>query len=225
MTTTRKRVRCVIVDDHALLLDLLVGAVGRVPGVEVSATGTDIADAERLAAVRRIDLLIVDGQLGTGDGMHLVRRMRAEHPALKCIVIAGTTADFVCPPDLLDVVVSVIDKADASATLLAEVARVAGVPALDPAVTGSKTGISDRLTTREWEIFIAIGDGLSNKELATRFGLSPRTVETHRKAIARKLDVSGAALVRLAVLQRRTGAGATLADHPLSATCPPEGDE
>ncbi len=57
---------------------------------------------------------------------------------------------------------------------------------------------------REWQLFLTLGDGLSNKELGTRFGISTRTVETHRKAIAKKLGVSGAALVRLAVLQHRS---------------------
>ena len=80
MSPDRDRIRCVIVDDHALLLDLLVGLVGGIPGLDVTATATDVVDAERLAALDRVDLLIVDRQLKTGDGMDVVRRVQAGHP-------------------------------------------------------------------------------------------------------------------------------------------------
>lgn len=196
-------IHCVIVDDHQMLLGLLVGAVSAVPGLAVTATATDVAEADRLASLHRVDLLIVDRQLKTGDGMDVVRRVHARHPEVKCIVIAGVTSDFVCPPDLIDVVVSVIDKTDACEALLAEIARVVELPAdaTDARLSGRE--VMSRLTVREWQLFMALGDGLSNKEIANRFGISTRTVETHRKSVARKLGVSGSALVRLAVIQRR----------------------
>lgn len=122
--TPQPNLRCVLVDDHEMLLDLLVSAVETIPGVTVVATGTDVVDAERLAELERVDLLVVDRRLKTGGGVDVVRRMLVRHPALKSILIAGTTADFVCPADLLDVVVSVIDKAHASEALLAEIVRV-----------------------------------------------------------------------------------------------------
>jgi DNA-binding NarL/FixJ family response regulator len=201
----RNLIQCVIVDDHALLLDLLVRAVNGIPGLEVVATGTDVGDAERLATLGRLDLLIVDRQLKTGDGLEVARRIRGQHPDLKCIVIAGSTADFVCPEDLLGVVVSVVDKARACDTLLAEIARVVDLPEQESASAVPAAKIRGRLTDREWQLFVILGEGLSNKDIGKRLGISTRTVETHRKAIARKLGVSGAALVRLAVLQQASG--------------------
>ena len=56
------------------------------------------------------------------------------------------------------------------------------------------------LTPRQREIFSLIGQGLSNKEIARSTSLSTATVETHRKAIAQKLGMSGAELVRHASL-------------------------
>ena len=194
---------CVIVDDHALLLDLLVRAVNGIPGINVVATGTDVGDAERLATLPRVDLLIVDRHLKTGDGLEVVQRIRRNHIGLKCIMIAGSTADFVCPAELLDVVVSVVDKAQASEALFAEINRVVGLPEQKPVSAATAASIRERLTDREWQAFTLIGEGMSNKEIGKRLGISTRTVETHRKAIAKKLDVSGAALVRLAVLQRQ----------------------
>lgn len=197
--------QCVIVDDHVMLLDLLAGAVRGVPGVSIATTGTDVTDADRIAALDRVDLLIVDLKLPSGDGMDLVRKVRARHPALKCIVIAGCATDFVCPPDLIDCVVSVIDKAHACDALLDAVGKAVGATAPDAGGPGSLDDVTSRLTPRELELFTMLGEGLSNKELGQRFGISTRTVETHRKAISKKLGCSGAALVRLATLHRHGG--------------------
>lgn len=192
-------VHCVIVDDHVMLLDLLAGVVRTVPGIVISATATDVTDAGRIAALEAVDLLIVDRRLASGDGMELVRSVLVRHPRMKCIVITGSTIDFVCPPDLMDCVVSVIDKSHACDTLLAEINRIVGVPAPPAAPPDA---VQSLLTPRELELFVALGDGLTNKEVGQRFGITTRTVETHRKAISRKLGQSGAALIRLATLHR-----------------------
>jgi len=56
------------------------------------------------------------------------------------------------------------------------------------------------LTPREHEVLISIAQGLSNNEIAARFDIGVRTVETHRQGLMRKLDIrSVAALTRFAV--------------------------
>ncbi len=208
MPSDHTTTRCVIVDDHVMLLDLLVGAVRGIPGLAVAATATDVTDADRIAALDRVDLLIVDLKLPSGDGMDLVRAVRARHPVLKCIVIAGCATDFVCPPDLMESVVSVIDKAHACDALLAAVGNAIGAVGPDAGDPDTADDFRSRLTPREHELFTMLGEGLSNKELGQRFGISTRTVETHRKAISKKLGCSGAALVRLATLHRHGGLAA-----------------
>lgn len=196
-------IACVIVDDHEMLLDLLVGAVGALPGLKVVGTATDVSDAARIAAMERIDLLIVDRKLPSGDGMSLVRAVKRRHPALRCIVIAGATTDFVCPRDLMDCVVSVVDKSHACDLLLAEVRKSIRSIAGHDCEENLPQAIESRLTPRENQLFKALGEGLSNKELAQRLEISTSTVETHRKSITRKLGLSGAALIRLAAIQSR----------------------
>ena len=205
MPNNQSTTQCVIVDDHVMLLDLLVGAVGDMPGLTVAATATDVTDDHRIAALDRVDLLIVDLKLPSGDGTDIARVVRARHPALKCIVIAGCATDFVCPPDLMDCVVSVIDKAHACDALLAAVGSAVGTAAPDAGGPNAPDDFRSHLTPRELELFTMLGEGLSNKELGQRFGISTRTVETHRKAISKKLGQSGAALVRLATLHRHGG--------------------
>ena len=56
------------------------------------------------------------------------------------------------------------------------------------------------MSKREYEVFCGIGRGLANKEIAVSLGLSPQTVETHRKSVARKLGASGSDLIRKATI-------------------------
>ena len=56
------------------------------------------------------------------------------------------------------------------------------------------------LTGREREVLGLLGQGDASKAIARRLGLSVGTVETHRRNIAAKLGISGAELIRLAVL-------------------------
>lgn len=65
----------------------------------------------------------------------------------------------------------------------------------------------NKLTPREQRVFQAIGKGLLNKQIAQSLKLSLTTVESYRKAICAKLNLSGPALVRAAVLQRLVSIG------------------
>lgn len=201
----RQPVHCVIVDDHLMLLQLLAGIVRSMPAIVVAGTATSVADAEAIAAMERVDLMLVDPRLGSDDGMEFLRVVLGRHPAVKCIVLSGAAADFVCPEDLMHCVVSVVDKSHACDRLLDEIAKAVGTQADMRASSPSTDQIRSRLTPREFEMFTALGEGLSNKEIGKKFGISTRTVETHRKSISRKLGHSGAALVRLAAVHQHTG--------------------
>ena len=70
--------------------------------------------------------------------------------------------------------------------------------------TKSKDSNLEELTDREQEIFAMIGKGRTNREIAKYFGLSEHTVKTHRKRIATKLNLRGAALIHQATLSSRS---------------------
>jgi DNA-binding NarL/FixJ family response regulator len=62
---------------------------------------------------------------------------------------------------------------------------------------------AERLTSREREIVQLLAEGRSNKDIARRLALSVKTVETHRAAVMRKLELTSLAdLVRWAVRNR-----------------------
>lgn len=79
------------------------------------------------------------------------------------------------------------------------------------ALSTPENGKREQLTGREQTILLQLAQGKSNKEVATALEISVRTVETHRKNIKRKLDISSTAgLTRYALehgVLQGTGAG------------------
>ena len=183
--------RCLIVEDQVMFLQLLHSMLEVMPGLSVVAAAT--TQAEAIAHCRSADppdLLILDLALPDGDGLAVAQALAEHHPNPQVVVLSGQASSFVCPAALQPLIAGVVDKTSAFHQLTSVLERClpqSGTP----------------LTPRQQEIFGLIGKGLTNKEIARAAGLSIATVETHRKTIAQKLGVSGAELVRQASLLGR----------------------
>ena len=184
----QRTLQCLIVEDQVMFLQLLRSMLEALPGLEVRAVATTQAEALVLCnGDQPPDLLILDLALPDGDGLVVAEALAETNPNAKVVVLSGQASSFVCPAALQPWIVGVVDKTAAFAQLQSVLDRClpsAGEP----------------LTPRQREIFSLIGQGLSNKEIARSTSLSIATVETHRKAIAQKLGMSGAELVRHASL-------------------------
>ena len=171
-----------------MFLQLLRSMLEALPGLEVRDVATTQAEALLLCnGDQPPDLLILDLALPDGDGLVVAEALATTNPNAKVVVLSGQASSFICPAALQPWIVGVVDKTAAFAQLHSVLERClpsAGEP----------------LTPRQREIFSLIGQGLSNKEIARSTSLSIATVETHRKAIAQKLGMSGAELVRHASL-------------------------
>jgi DNA-binding NarL/FixJ family response regulator len=193
--------RCVVVEDQVMFLQLLVAMLRTHPNLEVVATAQGVKEAIAVCSEHNPDLLILDLALPDGDGLAVVRALMAqpEHPAV--IVLSGQASSFVCPRELTPLVQAVVDKTRAYADLSLEIQRLLQAP-VDPEECGEAPAAPRRsqLTARERQMFYLIGQGHTNRAIAELLGLSLRTVETHRKNIIAKLGVKGGELVRLAAL-------------------------
>lgn len=193
--------RCVVVEDHVLVLQMLCGVLRTVTGIDVVATGTSLRDADRLASLADVDLLILDSHLDGEDGFAVLRLLAAAQPGLKCIVL--TSSACTCPPDLADRVIGIVDKADSWDSLIGALERSFGDRLKSGLKVLRREQLFDRLTRREVDVFESLGKGLSNKEIASVLGISVQTVETHRKSISKKLGCNGASLIRMATLSQQ----------------------
>ena len=181
--------RCLVVEDQTILLDLLGSVVESFPEVEQVFKADRISTAVAISKDLTLDLAILDLRLPDGDGCNLGQLLVEQHPNIQLIVLSGTAQDFVCPQALQSSIRAVIDKTDAFEAL-----RHCLTTLIKPAHLG--------LTARQTEIYNLIGEGKSNKEISKLLGSALSTVETHRKAIAQHLNLSGAELIRAAAINQ-----------------------
>jgi DNA-binding NarL/FixJ family response regulator len=188
------------VEDQVMFLDLLEAMLSLQPGLTVVASRRTVAEAIEVAQELKPDLLILDLDLPDGDGIQVAAALQRCHPPARLIVLSGQASTFLCPDGLQPMLHAVVDKTNAYRDLQQELESLQPPPVDDQVVTPKPAQAFERLTARERQVLSLIGQGMSSKAIAARLGLSADTVHTHRRHITIKLGVSGAELVRTAVL-------------------------
>jgi len=194
---------CLVVEDHTLIGQLIVGVLRASPGIGDVRLAATAAAAIGEAAEADLDLLILDLKLPDGDGLGVLRTAVRWHPDLHCIVLSSATDELACPEDLVKHLAAVIDKTAPLDELRLEVETVVRRRLGGRPVAGVRNPATV-LTPRELEVFKLIGKGLTSRQIAASLSISLPTVNTHRQAIASKLGVVGAELVRRATVYNQT---------------------
>lgn len=209
---SRELQRVVIVDDHQLLIDGLVSLLQDEADLEVVATYTDPHRALDQVPVLDPDVLVVDVDMPGMSGGQLLQQLGSVMTEMRSMVITMHLDVRMAQELLGQGVLGYLlknDDADDFAHAVRTVSRGKryisprltelmqfGTPEAEP--VGS-TGLS-QISPREREILILVAQGATSKEIADQLHLSPRTVETHRKALLEKLDVRNVVgLVRIAI--------------------------
>lgn len=199
--------KCVIVEDQTMFLQMLQNMLDGMTNLKVAATAR--TEAEGIAACRkhRPDLLVLDLALPDGNGINVARQLAKAHPSAKVLILSGEASTFVCPPELESNVRAVIDKTQAFDALAEEIRAL--LPRTRPGTLAARGGDwREILSPREYEIFRLMGRGLISKEIADVIGISAQTVQTHRKKIAIKLGTTGDELAHQAVRHYHATLGA-----------------
>lgn len=181
---------CLVIDDQTIFLDLLASLVESFPEIAKVSKAESLQTALAISGQQKLDLAIVDLVLPDGEGVALATSLVEQHPQIELIILSGCAQEFICPRNLIKSIRGVIDKADA-------------FEALRDCLTNIIQPVHQTLTPRQKEIYKLIGKGKSNKEIAQHLGTSIATVETHRKAIAKHMQLSGAELIRAAALNQQ----------------------
>ena len=148
-------------------------------------------------------LLDVDlpGQL---DGIDLHRRLAAAGVSLPVILLTGTADVNTAVSAMRRGAVDVIEKPFEAAALRDRVGEAVSQSKRRQAAARQRREALRRyadLTDREREVMRLVADGLANKQVAARLGISTRTVEVHRGRVNRKMAAESVAdLVRLSDL-------------------------
>lgn len=203
-------VKLLVADDHAIVRRGLQALLEVQAGWQVCATAENGQAAVDLAAQHRPDVAILDYSLPGLNGLEATRHIRLTNPSTEVLIYTMHNNE--------DVISDVL-RAGARGYLLkteddAEVVRAVQAllrkqpyfspqvseTLLDTFLSGGKIVTSQTLTSREREVIQLVAEGKSNRDIAERWKVSIKTVESHRTAAMRKLNLrSGVELALYAV--------------------------
>lgn len=193
--------RILLAEDQTLLREATRRLLELEPDVEVIGEAGDGREALELAVRLAPDILLLDMALPHLNGVEVIRRIKATNPRIAVLVLSAYDYDAYVVASLEAGAAGYLLK-DVRAEELVAALRAAssGEPALHPAVTkkllrrlalrGAQESPPESLTQREMDVLKAAATGVSNKEIASRLELSPRTVQIHLAKVFGKLDAA-----------------------------------
>jgi DNA-binding NarL/FixJ family response regulator len=191
-------VKAVIADPHTLFRSLLSHWIGTERGIRLVGQASSGEKVIELVASQNAELLIMDPMMPVISGFALARQLMEDRPALRIIAVYQSNKPFfvdrlqktgfhgcICKRGntLANLRQAIDSVMDGNAYYCAETCRVQNALYNDP------HSFARLLSDREQEILALIGDGLDNDDIGSRLGLSPATVQTHRRNLFKKLDI------------------------------------
>jgi DNA-binding NarL/FixJ family response regulator len=208
------KARMLIVDDHEILRQGMRLMLEQQRDLEVCAEAADEATAIRQYRQVQPDVVIVDISLKTGNGIDLIKRIKAVDANARILVYSMHDEQVYAERALRAGAMGYVTKQKPAHAILHGIRDVLRgklhfseeltqrvlerVAANEPI---SQASAVDNLSDRELEVFEMIGRGLTTRAIADRLHLSPRTVDTYRERLKIKLVLANAAELHYRAIQ------------------------
>lgn len=210
--TEANPIRVLLVDDHPLVREGLCARFEGVPDIEVTGQAGNAADALRIAATCRPQVVLMDIGMRDTNGIELTTQLLAREPQLIVLMLSMYDSAEYAQRAMAAGARGYVLKDSPSAEIIDAIRIVyGGGTYLSPALAQKLFRPSTPrvvLSEREQQILALLAEGQSSKQIARVLDIGVRTVESHRQSIHRKLDLDGQAeLIRYAVKHARSGSG------------------
>ena len=199
-------IRVLLADDHQIVRDGLRRILDAHPEFEVAGEAPGGNEALALVRAQDYDVAVLDMSMPGLSGLDLVKRLKAEKPRLKILVLSMHGEQQYAARALKAGAAGYLNKDSAAEQLVGALRKIAagGVHVSDVAaaslVAGAGATPHAALSDREFEILRLLTQGLTPTEIGQRLHLSVKTVSTHKSRAQDKLGVAGTAeLVRYAL--------------------------
>lgn len=210
--------RILLVDDHKIVSDGLVGLLERHPPLKVVGRAHDGRQAVELARELKPDVVIIDIAMPELNGIEATRRIVHESPDIKVIGLsmhadrafvremlrAGAKAYLLKESAFDEVITALRAVAGGQAFFSPAVAKIVMGEFLDKVHRPQRGGF-EALTPREREVLQMLAEGKSTRQIAKELFVSVKTVEGYRRLIAQKTGARGIAeMTRYAIREGLT---------------------
>lgn len=192
-------IRVVVVDGHTMTRYGLGRLISEHPDIELAGEANSAAEAVRLLATARADVVTVDVTLPDGDGLRLARELRDHHADLGIVILTAEGTDDVLFRALDTGVSAFVRKAAPTTEILACI-RHAAVAARSFTATGLSSALARRttpartaLSPREREVLAMLGQGMSVPAISRAMFLSQSTTKTYVARLYEKLGAENRA--------------------------------
>jgi len=197
------RARILLVDDHPLVRERLSEIINDEPDLTVCGEAEDRPQAIKIIQATRPDIAIIDLTLKNSDGLELIKDIRSRWPGLRMLVVSMHDESLYAERVIRAGAMGYITKQDATRNILAAIRRIlAGniyvneriatriIQRLTVPVATQSLTPGDLLAPRELQVFELTGKGLDTRQVAGRLRLGVKTVETYRRRIREKLQLT-----------------------------------
>jgi len=205
ISTTTKKSRVFVVDDHPIVRQGLALLINREVDLVVCGEAEDAQTAVQSVATAKPDILVVDISLNGPDGLDLLKDIHSRYPDLPVLILSMHDESIYAERALRAGAQGYIMKQEATEKVLVALRRILsheiyvserianrmlqrfiGSPS-----AGTHSSIAD-LTDRELEVFRLIGEGHSTRRIAEELHISVKTVESYQAHIKEKLSLRSA---------------------------------
>lgn len=200
-------VRVMIAEDHAFTLEGMQHSIAARPGMEVCALARSGVAAIAQARLHRPDVALLDFAMPDATGLEVFLEIDRWSQGTRCIIVTGNGNPEVLAQIVSGGVSGLFTKACPIDAVIEGIQQVAQgkrvVSDLAAALLAqAATEDSDHLSGRERQILQGIARGMTNAAMAAALGISPKTVDSHRTSLMRKLEVNSAPALVLAGIRR-----------------------
>lgn len=192
-----EKTRLVIVEDELMVSGMLQAWLRRYPDIELAGCATDGEAGLELCRSTKPALALIDVRLPKLDGLQLAQRLAAEFPAMRLIIMSGLMDASTIWRITQSGVHGYVNKSQPPESLIEAIRSVAcGNTFFGPDFSRIKKewlaqpgAFQKILSDREQQVLRFVAAGMEDVDIAGRLGISPATVEAHRKRIRQKLSV------------------------------------
>ncbi|WP_067535460.1 response regulator [Nocardia crassostreae] len=214
------QIRILVADDHTLLREALCDLLRAEADFEVVAQAATGTGTIQLAGEHRPDVLLLDLEMPESDPPETVRRLLSQDPALRIIVLSMHDEQQLVQQLLSLGVRGYLHKGAGRHTLTSAIRQSVGDGQQTVTLSVSPESLRARaeepedpgtLSAREREVLMLVAEALSNRQIATRLGVTEATVKRHLRNIFTKLeavsriDAVNRAVERALISRKRAG--------------------